>query len=146
VASTVTTTDEKISKIIEPGGVSSKRCFEMLKAFRKTNTSVGLHVIPIIPFLTDSYKNFDSLFYLAKECDVHYALTGTLYLRGKTRTLFFDFIKKEFPNLYQKYIVLYKTAGANKEYKNYLYKVVNKLRDKYSLSSSYARAMKEKLK
>ena len=146
VASTVTTTDEKLRKLIEPGGVSSKRRFEMLKAFRKTNASVGLHVMPIIPFLTDSYKNIDSLFNMAKYSDVHYVLTGTMYLRGKTRAIFFDFIKKEFPNLYQKYIVLYKTGGANKEYKSSLYKIVNELREKYCLSSSYSRVIKEKLK
>lgn len=146
VASTVTTTDEKLRKLIEPGGVSSERRFEMLKVFRKTNASVGLHVMPIIPFLTDGYKNIDSLFNMAKDSAVHYVLTGTLYLRGKTRTLFFDFIKKEFPDLYQNYLTLYRTGGANKIYKESLYKVVHELRNWYSLSNHYSDIMKEKLK
>ena len=135
VAATITTADEELRKLIEPGGVESSRRFKMLKQFRKTNASVGLHVMPIIPFLTDGFKNIDSLFYMAKDSDVHYVLPGTLYLRGKTRIIFLDFIKKEFPSLLNNFLEVYKTGGADKEYKNNLYKTVNELRDKYSLST-----------
>lgn len=146
IAATITTTDEKLRKLIEPGGVESSRRFKMLREFRKTNASVGLHVMPIIPYLTDGFKNIDLLFNMAKDSDVHYVLPGTLYLRGKTRTVFFDFIKKEFPSLLNNLLEIYKTGGADKEYKNNLYKTVNELREKYSLSSSYSKSMKEKLK
>lgn len=60
--------------------------------------------------------------------------------------ILFDFIKKEFPSLLNNLLEKYKTGGADKEYKNILYKTVNELRDKYSLSSSYSKPMKEKLK
>lgn len=146
VAATITTSDEELRKLIEPGGVQSSRRFKMLREFRKTNASVGLHVMPIIPYLTDGFNNIDSLFNMTKDSDVHYVLPGTLYLRGKTRTVFFDFIKKEFPSLLNSLLEIYKTGGADEEYKNNLYKTVNQLRDKYSLSSSYSKPMKEKLK
>jgi DNA repair photolyase len=146
VAATITTVDENIRKLIEPGGVESERRIKMLKVFRKTNASVGLHVMPIIPYLTDGFENFDQLFSKAKDSGVHYVLPGTLYLRGKTRGVFFDFIKKEFPHLFDGLSALYKTGGADKEYKNSLYKTVNELRGKYNLSSSYSKPMKEKLK
>ncbi|MCC0679387.1 radical SAM protein [Clostridioides sp. ES-S-0005-03] len=146
IASTITTVDEKTQKLIEPNGVDSMRRFEMLKEFRKTNASVGLHIMPIIPYITDNFDNINSLFRYAKESNVHYVLPGTLYLRGITRGVFFDFIKKEFPDLFDKLSVLYSTGSANKEYKNQLYKMVNQLRNKYSLSSSYDKVMKEKLK
>lgn len=146
IASTITTIDERKQKLIEPNGVDSMRRFKMLKEFRKTNASVGLHVMPIIPYITDDFENVNSLFRYAKESNVHYVLPGTLYLRGITRGVFFDFIKKEFPDLFDKLSILYSTGSANKEYKNQLYKMVNQLRNKYSLSSSYAKIMKEKLK
>lgn len=145
VAATITTMDEGLRKLIEPNGVESYKRFEMLKAFRNTNASVGLHVMPIIPYLTDNYENIDALFFNAKERDVHYVLPGTLYLRGQTRAVFLNFIKKEFPALYDNLLALYKTGGADKEYKNQLYSMVNELRDKYELSSSYTNPMKEKL-
>lgn len=146
VAATITTMDESVRKLIEPGGVESAKRFNMLKTFRKTNASVGLHVMPIIPYLTDSFENFDMLFSMAKDSGVHYVLPGTLYLRGKTRTVFFDFIKKELPYLYNDLVALFKTGGADKEYKNSLYKIVNELREKNNLSSSYTKPMKEKLR
>jgi len=145
VAATITTTDEALRNKIEPNGAPSYRRFEMLKAFSKTNASTGLHVMPIIPYLTDRFENIESLFYQAKDSRVYYVLLGTLYLRGMTRKSFLDFLKDEFPNTYDKLLPRYKTGGAGKEYKNELYKMVNKLKDKYGLSSSYSKPMKEKL-
>ncbi|MFA9377828.1 MAG: radical SAM protein [Lachnotalea sp.] len=146
VAATITTMDESVQKKIEPGGVDSLKRFEMLKAFAHTNASTGLHFMPIIPYLTDNYENVDSLYSCASKCNVSYVLPGTLYLRGKTRGTFFDFIKHDFPTLYDPLKQLYQTGGAPKEYKNTLYTMVNTLRTKYALSSSYSSPMKEKIK
>ncbi|WP_346936609.1 radical SAM protein [Clostridium sp.] len=145
VAATITSMDENIRKLIEPNGVASLKRFAMLKEFSKTNASTGLHFMPIIPYITDTFENINSLYFHAKECDVDYVLPGTLYLRGSTRIVFLDFIKKEFPKVYDDLLLLYKTGGADKEYKNNLYKKVNALREKYGLSSSYSKPMKEKL-
>lgn len=145
IASTITSMDEKVRKLIEPKGVESIRRFEVLKEFRKTNASTGLHVMPIIPYITDDFENINLLFSNAKESNVHYVLPGMLYLRGQTRGVFFNFIQKEFPHLYDKLSALYNTGSASKEYKDQLYKMVNELRKKYSLSSSYTKQMKDKL-
>ncbi|ACA57071.1 radical SAM-superfamily protein [Clostridium botulinum A3 str. Loch Maree] len=85
------------------------------------------------------------MFNMASNCKVNYVLPGTLYLRGDTRGLFFNFIKEEYAHLYEKLQALYSKGGASKEYKEKLYLVVNELRDKYNLSSSYTKAMKEKM-
>ncbi len=145
IAATITTTDEKIRRLIEPNGCESSKRFEMLQTFRKTNASVGLHVMPIIPYITDSYENLDSICAHAQQANVHYMLPGTLYLRGKTRNFFFDFVKIQFPNVYKELMALYKTGGANKPYKDSLYQIVNELRDKYNLSGSYSKPMREKM-
>ncbi|MFZ2539044.1 MAG: radical SAM protein, partial [Oscillospiraceae bacterium] len=146
IAATITTMDEQIRRLIEPNTSCSMDRFKILKAFRKTNASVGLHVMPIIPYLTDSFENFDALCHNAKESNVHYVLPGTLYLRGQTRKVFFDFVQQSFPDLYEKLLLLYKTGGADKAYKNDLYVMVNQLREQYGLSSSYTKPIKEKLR
>ncbi len=145
VAATITSMDEKIRRLIEPNGVESLKRFAMLKEFSKTTASTGLHFMPIIPYITDTFENINSLYFHAKESGVDYVLPGTLYLRGSTRTVFLDFIKKEFPKIYDDLLLLYKTGGADKEYKNNLYKTVNALREKYGLSSNYSKPIKEKL-
>jgi len=145
IAATITCMDETIRQKIEPGGVPSTNRFSMLKEFAKTNASTGLHFMPIIPYLTDNRENVDALYANAKESRVDYVLPGTLYLRGKTCTVFFDFIKQDFPHLYEPLKILYKTGGAGKDYKDRLYHMVNELKSKYQLSSSYAQPMKMKL-
>ncbi len=144
VASTITTMDEEIRSKIEPNCSSSLARFAMLKEFRKTNASVGLHTMPIIPYLTDSYSNIEQLCAESKNANVHYMLPGTLYLRGATRKVFFDFIKQTFPEKYEPLINLYKKGAADKLYKDRLYsEIVNPLREKYGISSSYTKPMKE---
>lgn len=145
VAQTITTCDEIVRGKIEPGAVSSEKRFEVLKEFRKTNASLGLHVMPIIPYLTDQEENLEELCHQAKECKVDYLLPGTLYLRGHTRTRFIDFMNKEYPALTEQFKKLYKTGSAGKPYKTDLYQVVNRLRSKYDLSSSYMKPMKDRL-
>lgn len=145
VAQTITTMDESVRKKMEPCSANSLSRFEVLKQFRKTNASIGLHVMPIVPYLTDSYENFDRLFAAAAEVKVDYVLPGTLYLRGKTRPHFFAFIEREYPQLLQPLKALYGTGGADKGYKDELYKRVNALRDQYELSSSYMQPMRERL-
>ena len=146
VASTITTLNEDVRKKIEPNGSTSQARFNILSEFRKTNASVGLHTMPIIPYLTDSYSNIECLCSEAKRSNVHYMLPGVLYLRGKTKNIFFDFIKKEYPEKFDLLKELYKTGGASPVYKNKLYnETVNPLRKKYGISSSYIKPMKEKM-
>lgn len=146
VACTITTMDEDIRKRIEPNGSPSIDRFKVLAEFRKTNASVGLHTMPIIPYLTDSYSNIEQLCSGASKANVHYMLPGVLYLRGSTRKQFFDFIMKDYPEKYEPLKQLYKTGGADKSYKDRLYsEIVNPLRNNYGISNSYIKPMREKL-
>lgn len=101
--------------------------------------------MPFIPYLTDNRENVEGLYFAAKDSRVGYVLPGTLYLRGKTRGAFFEFIQKEYPGLLNPLLELYKTGGVGKEYKDGLYKMVNALKEKYQLSGSYSALMKEKM-
>jgi DNA repair photolyase len=146
IASTITVMDESVREKIEPGSSKTSERFEILREFRKTNASTGLHLMPIIPYLTDSEQNFDPMFKTAGECKVHYVLAGTLYLRGASRQAFFDFSQKEFPNEHEKLRLLYKAGGADKSYKAELYEKVNRLREKYGISNRWSLPMKEKMR
>jgi len=146
IAATITTMDEADRIKLEPHASPSQERFEVLQQFRKTNASVGLHTMPIIPHITDSYDNIERLCEEAQKAKVHYMLPGVLYLRGTTRQVFFDFVQKSYPDLYAPLRTLYKTGGADKEYKDRLYsQIVNPLRQMYGISNSYMRPMKEKM-
>lgn len=146
IASTITTMNEEDRCKIEPNASPSLDRFKILKEFRKTNASVGLHTMPIIPYITDSYNNIEYLCFMAKQADVHYMLPGVLYLRGATKKLFFDFIKSEYSDKYESLKELFIAGSASKLYKERLYnEIVNPLRTKYKISNSYIKPMREKL-
>ena len=145
IAASITCMDEDIRRRLEPCGAASADRFSMLAEFSKTDASTGLHFMPIIPYLTDSEENVRALYSRARDSSVGYVLPGVLYLRGKTRQLFFDFIDGEFPSLSAPLRALYRTGGAGKAYKDGLYPMVNRIKQKYGLSGSYSAIMKEKL-
>ena len=145
IAVTVTTLDEKLREILEPFASPSEKRFSVLKAFKDTGTVAGLHLMPILPFLTDSPQNLEAIFSLAAEAKVDYILPGTLYLRGETRKHFFKFLSLQFPELFDPYGSLYKKGGLDKTYKVELYGSISSLMEKYNLSADYMKPMKEKL-
>lgn len=145
IAETITTMDEDIRKKIEPRSCSSYERFEVLKEFKKTEASIGVHMMPIIPMITDSKENLESIVVKAAECGADYLLPGTLYLRGSTRKYYLDFMEREFPHIYDEFKNLYKTGGAGKEYKSKLYETLNKYREEYNVSSSYMKPMRDRL-
>lgn len=146
IALTITTMDEDLKNKLEPHAISSKRRFEILKEFSKTNASTGVHVMPIIPFLTDNYDNLNEIFNNAKLANVHYLLPAILNLRGRTRDYFLSFIKKDFSHLSQKFSNLYQEGVVAKEYKEGLYKILNDLFIKYNMPKESSKIVKDKLK
>ena len=99
VAVTVTTMDKKLSSLLEPFASSPEKRFSILHAFKDTEVTTGLHMMPILPFLTDSLQNIEQILSFAAECEVNYALPDILYLRGETRKHFFNFLELNFPEL-----------------------------------------------
>ncbi|MDD3303575.1 MAG: radical SAM protein [Clostridia bacterium] len=146
IACTITTMNEDIARKIEPGAVCSKRRVEVLREMKKTGASVGLHNMPIIPYLTDSYENLNSLYAMANDVKVDYVIPSLLNLRGETKKVFLNFIYHTYPDLYHNICMLYQDGRLNKEYKLMANKRINELIKKYGIPRNYMKAMNMKLK
>src|SRR6185369_13466145 len=72
VAMTLTTLDPRLQKLLEPHAVSAERRLEALKALRKQGIPCGIHLMPIIPFLTDGDEEIEGMVKAAREADVDY--------------------------------------------------------------------------
>ena len=97
IAATITCTDERVREKLEPGGAPSARRFEVLRAFSGTRACTGVHLMPVIPFLTDSRANLSAICEGARAVKADYLLPSLLNLRGPTRTVFLDFLRRDFP-------------------------------------------------
>ena len=145
VAVTVTTMDKKLSSLLEPLASPPEKRFSVLRAFKGTTAVTGIHMMPILPFLTDSPQNLEQILSLAAECEVDYALPGVLNLRGETRKHFFNFLELSFPELVDPYRKLYAKGEADRAYKATLYEVLRSLMEKSHLSGDYMKPIQAKL-
>ncbi|MBZ3936087.1 SPL family radical SAM protein [Methanimicrococcus blatticola] len=143
IASTITTADESVREKVEPGAVSTKRRFDMLEKFKKTDVTVGVHMMPVLPFLTDSPENLESIFSKTKEIGAEYIIVQTLSLRNQTKKTYFEFIKTDFPEYFEGMKQLYKTGGLDKEFNKKFYSMANPLLKKYELSTDYMKPVRE---
>ena len=133
IASTITTADEKLSSLIEPNVISPLKRFETLKEFKKTNAVVGVHAIPVMPFITED--GLENIFIKTKENNLDYAICEVLNLKGECRKIFLNFVRKNFPEHYKKYLYIYNNNGELKEeYKNKIHKKIKYLEEKYNLN------------
>lgn len=135
IACTITTVNEAVRELIEPNASLSYERFNILKEFSKTNVSTGVHMMPVIPYLTDTYQNLDGLFMNAQECGACYVITDILNLRGQTRKIFFEFIKNKLPHLYGKISALYRNSFVDKEYRMQFKEKSKQFRIKYPLKN-----------
>lgn len=145
IAQTIVTADQALANLIEPGAAQIEDRFSVLKAFAPTGASTGLHLMPILPALTDSSVNLEDIVRRAAGLSVDYLLPGVLYLRGAARSHYLDFIRREFPAQYRFYCSLYPKGSAGPDYKAALYSRLNPLRQQYGVSASYMKPMKERL-
>jgi DNA repair photolyase len=145
IAVTITTMDEKLSSLLEPFASSPEKRFSALQAFKNTNATIGLHMMPILPFLTDNPWNLEQIVSLAAECEVDYFLPVVLYLRGETRNHFFSFIKLNYPELLDQYRRLYAKGGIDRTYKAEIYKMLKPLMEKNNISGDYMKSLETKL-
>lgn len=145
IAQTVTTMDESVRRRLEPGAAPSARRMEVLRAFRRTNAVVGVHLMPMVPLLTDGAAALEAVYAAAREADVHYVLPNPLNLRGRTRTAFFRFLREDCPDLEPALRRLYAGGGLDRAYRAAQAARVADLRRRYGLSADYRRFAQERL-
>lgn len=135
IAFTVTTTNDDIAKQIESGASSSTSRLEAASILKKeTCATVGIHLMPIIPYITDHKVSLHTLYKFAYDHDFDYIMPGMMYLRGQTRKVFFQSIRQTHPHLYDKLNRMYQDREYKNNYRTHLYKYIGQLRKQYPLT------------
>lgn len=145
IAFTITTLDEQLAAKLEPGAASPIERLKALKKIKEETTAIiGIHMMPLIPYMTATKSNIDNLLHVASLIDVNYCIPGLLGLRGKTRTSFLHFLKQEYPAIYPKIYQLYQNKIQKQEYKKDFYALLNDLQKKHHISFNYKKPLIEK--
>jgi len=105
VSFTITTNDDKLSRIIEPGAPVSSERFEAMNVLSAAGIYTGIIISPVLPWITDSSENITELLQHAHQVGAKYALMWPgLTQRHGQREWFYDQLDKHFPGLKEKYI------------------------------------------
>ncbi len=135
VSLTITTMDESLQKHLEPNAVTPSRRIEALKILREEGIPAGITLMPVIPYLTDSYENLDLIYSEASRVSAEHIRPNVLYLIGKTRTNFLNFLNTYDHQIYEKIKSLYRTDYPSQRYLKEFNLKINSLKTKYNVSS-----------
>ena len=134
VTVSVTTVDEKLQKELEPGAVSFARRLNVLKEFSKTEVIRGVHMMPLVPLITDTYQNLECLMHELSSVAPHYAAACLLRLCGQTRGYFLNYIGLHYQHLLKPLTTLYQGQYPLKEYADGVYQMLEKLMLEYGIN------------
>lgn len=112
VQMTLTTYDDDLCRILEPGVCNTKRRIEVLEEFQKRGIPTVVWLTPICPYINDTSENITSIL---EEC-ARVGVKGVicfdmgLTLRDGDREYYYAALDKHFPGLKEKYITRYGNA------------------------------------
>ena len=132
---TITTPDDKLSKIIEPNVCVSSKRLETIKILNDNGIFVGIMLNPVLPFITDKEEDIKTLVKLASEYGAKFIHTYMgMTLRENQRDYYFNKLEEHFIGLKSKYIRTYgdKYNCLPQNYK-YLYNVFVNECNKYGI-------------
>jgi DNA repair photolyase len=104
VSFTVTTVDDDLSKILEPGAPVSSRRLDTMRELSKNGIPTGLTMMPILPFIEDDEANIARIVTLAHENGASYIIPAFgMTLRDRQRVYYYTKLDHHFPGLRVRY-------------------------------------------
>lgn len=104
VGVTITTVEETLQKKIEQNVSSSLERFEMIQKLSQRGIFAGILMMPVLPFINDTYENIDQMIEMAKKYEAKYIYPFFgVTIRDGQREYFYHQLDLHFPGLRQKY-------------------------------------------
>jgi DNA repair photolyase len=134
----ISTLDERIAKIIEPGAPAPVERLETMRKCEEEGFLSGVCYAPTLPFISDTEDELDRMIKTAKDYGANYVFVGTLTLFGNKpadcKTLYYKFLEKHYPELVPKYKDLFGISfQPSREYQKELEEKSKGLCKKYEI-------------
>ncbi|MCU1514453.1 MAG: radical protein [Microbacteriaceae bacterium] len=126
--------DDELQRSIEPGTPTAAVRLATVAAARRLGLSCSVFLMPVLPYLTDTTAHLDSALAQIKEADASAVLFTALHLRQGAKEWYFEWLRRNQPQLVQRYAAMYGTgANAPKEYRAWLAAKINPLVHRHGL-------------
>ena len=132
---TITTLDVDLARILEPRAPRPDLRLDAVHALAQAGLRVGVSCSPVVPGITDSPKDLESLVRAAAEAGADYVFANPLFLKPCSAAVFLPFLEQNFPQLAENYRKRYHDrAFLPPAYAKRLSQLITRLREKYKLT------------
>ncbi len=137
VSFTITTTDDALSKKVEPGAPPSSQRFRALEILSGNGIPTGVTLMPALPFIEDSEENITLLVERAHAAGASYILPAfSMTLRDRQRAYYYDKLDRLFPGIREKYEKSYgERYSCHSPNSGHLHQLFEKRIRKYGLAA-----------
>ncbi len=132
------TIDDDVAKVFEPAAPLPSARLRSIEQLMKQNFCVGISLMPLIPYISDTGEKLEKTFSLFSKLKVNHIFPSSITLfgteRGDSKPMMMRAIEKHYPHLVEKYHKLFDTRD---ELPSYYYiaftKKMRELMTKYGL-------------
>ena len=136
VTLTVTTMDRELARLIEPMAPRPDLRMQAVAELADAGVRVGVIANPVMPLITDTEANLESVAKAAKEAGAYQFGAHVLFLKPCAQRVFFPFLAERFPQYLARYETSFSTSpflrGA---YPERIRELVNDIRKRVGISS-----------
>lgn len=131
---TVTTTDVKLARILEPRAPRPDLRIHAVARLRQAGIRTGVMCSPLMPGITDNRASIEAVANAASEAGASFLVSGALFLKPCSLPTFFEFVQQNFPEQLEAYRRRYaKSAFVSPEYRQRVADLIASICRKYKL-------------
>ncbi len=133
---TVTTMNTDLARILEPRAPRPDLRMRAVKKMVNAGVRAGVNCAPVLPGITDSPRDLESLVRSAAEAGAAFVFTNTLFLKPCAAKIFMPFLEEKFPRLVALYRERYsRNAYLPEQYQQRIVNLVKRYCEKYGIRS-----------
>ena len=132
---TITTLNVELARILEPRAPRPDLRMDAVRALSAAGIRVGVSCSPVVPGITDSPQDLESLVRTAAEAGADHVFANPLFLKPCSAAVFLPFLEENFPHLAENYRQRY--AGRSflaPAYGKRLAQLIGHFKQKYNLT------------
>lgn len=100
---TITTMDADLARILEPRAPRPDLRMETVRQLNLAGVASGVLCCPVMPGITDSHQNLESVVEAAAAASARYVAANPLFLKPCSAAVFLPFLQEHFPHLVDSY-------------------------------------------
>jgi DNA repair photolyase len=138
VSFSISSANDEISAVFEPGVPSPTKRFETISFFKNQGIACGLFLLPVIPYITDTPTMIDAAIRTAKTIGIDFIVFGGMTLKqGRQQEYYLNVLRNQYPDLLPEYASTYpgrRYGAATPDYYRTISQVFDAVASKYKIA------------